>query len=116
MQYLKSTGDYTILESNIIYTYDADSDFEIVISPNQDFSFRVILKFVEDGDKKQELKREVNDTTIIFSCINFNDAGTGTINPLELATAEGKKIYMHFWAFKPVKTVRKIEYTVMIER
>jgi hypothetical protein len=39
---------------------------------------------------------------ITLTCVNFNEPlGTGTSQPIELAEAGGKKLFVSFWAYAP---------------
>lgn len=42
----------------------------------------------------------------------LHDGSLGTPKPIEIATIEEKKLYMHIWSYAVSESVRKIEYTV----
>lgn len=116
-----STGNYNVIESNVVYLYNNDSDLVLNFEFGA-FKFNVKFIFVDNDNIEKKLQSRIDGDTINFKCTNFyNEFGTGTTQPLEIATIENKKAYIQFWVFghgEPPKGafVRKVEYTIFIER
>lgn len=115
MNYKTYSGDYEILESATVFTYDLSSNVEINVVPNTEFQFKLIFEFLDDG-KGQGLKKTVESDYVKFVCKNFADIGAGTNSPIDIATANGKEVSVHFWVYKLSGAIRKIEYTLFRER
>lgn len=114
----KSSSDHIILDSGSAITYSNTAELSFSIKMDAAFSFILVLKFESTGEKQHELKQSVSDNTITLTCVNFdNPLGTGTTKPIELATFNGKKIYVNFWVYAlGDKSLRKIVYSFYSER
>lgn len=119
-----STGEYKVLETDTIYLFEPYSDLKLHFeTAYAEFVFDVKLLFITDKENKmQKVKKEVNGNEIVFEFTNFdNPFGSGTTKPIELATINDKKIYIHIWIYAVAKEennviTRKVEYTVFMER
>lgn len=112
-----------ILESNTVYLFEPYSDLTMHFESGSDeFNFNIKLIFKTDKGSEQAAERMVNEHEVVFRFTNFdNPLGSGTSNPLEIATINDKKLYMHIWVYGVGRddnktSVRKIEYTVFMER
>lgn len=115
-----STEKYYIIESNMILLFYKDSDLTLHFKFNE-FSFDVKLIFNTNNSIEGGITKNVNGNKIEIICTNFNNPlGTGTIEPIDIATIDGKNLYIHFWSHlymsEKDSSVRKIEYTVFLER
>nr|DAZ28702.1 MAG TPA: hypothetical protein [Caudoviricetes sp.] len=115
MRYETYSGQYKILETETIYLFNKDDKLEIHIPANDKLNFIIECEF-DDKAEDQGLSTEVSNNRIRFLCKKFSKYGTGTNEPMEIAISNGKKMYIHFWSSMPTDTVRKVEYTIMIER
>lgn len=117
MKIEKSSSNHTILDSGSAITYSNTAELSFSVEMDNTFSFKVILKFENTDNNQYELKHNISDNTIILTCVNFdNPLGTGTTNPIELATYNGKKIYFNFWVYAlGAKSLRKVAYTFYSE-
>lgn len=112
-----STGDYKILKSGSVILFNEDSQMNMEIAATPTFIFNIILKFTSDSEKSQRLEKTTSENTIIYTCYNFNDLGTGTTEALSIATVANKEWYLHFWVYKlSDKGPRKVEYTIFESR
>ena len=98
-------------QSDITFHYTGDEKFG--------FSFNLRLMFQNDDTQNQNIKTKINGNTIEFICTNFLSAGTGTENPLKLASSKGKNMYIRFWSYlegdmEGRKKTRKVEYTFFL--
>lgn len=112
-----------ILDSNTVYLFEPYSDLTMHFESGSDeFNFNIKLIFKTDKDIEQSAERMVSGNEVAIRFTNFdNPLGSGTSNPLEIATINEKKLYMHIWVYgvgqkQNVTIVRKIEYTVFMER
>lgn len=114
----KISSDHLVLDSGSVITYSNANDMLFSIKMGDSFSFDLALKFSSNSEKQQELQQSVSGNTITLNCINFdNPLGTGTKTPIELATFNGKRVYMNFWVNAlGDKALKKIAYTFYSER
>lgn len=118
----KYTDDYEILENDTVLLPGKVSNLRLHFK-FEEFEFDFQMQFIEnDENSEQNLKLKIEETLIRVQCTNFNNPlGTGTVKPIEIATIDGKKLFIHFWSYllgneeKKQKT-RRVEYTVLIER
>lgn len=116
------TDNFKILDSNVVLLPNNNSDLTLHFKFD-DFEFDFQMIFVDDKeDESQRLKRETEGSLLKAVCFNFNNMfGTGTVTPLDIATIEGKKLYIHFWSYlqgieEDDRQIRKVEYAVLLER
>lgn len=117
----KYTDDYEILEADTALLPNETSDLKIHFKFDK-FEFDLQMVFLintESSEKNLQLKAE--GTLLKVECTNFNAVGTGTTEPIEIATIDGKKLFINFWSYllggnKKKQRIRKIEYTILIER
>ena len=117
-----STGHYNVIESNTVYLFKSDADLELDFKFG-DFGFKIIFLFVDNEEiEGYKLASHGNENLIEFTCTNFNNIlGTGTTSPIEIAMIDNKKLYIHFWSYTQGNSdagrlIRKVEYTVFLER
>lgn len=100
-----TTGGAEVIASGLGITYAKDAGYEIHVKFDDEFSLTVSLKFgADDPSGKPEMKPAVDTKrqVITLECNNFNDfVGTGTTKPLNIATYQGRKVYMNFWVRTP---------------
>lgn len=115
MDFKISTSGYNVVSSGSVILYGADSELRLSVVASKTFSFEIILEFIKNDEKEQNLSKAVEENTITFKCINFNNSlGTGTVEPLSIATIGGKKLFLHFWSYlMGDASVRKVEYTFL---
>ncbi len=111
-----TSGGYEIISTGSVIAFEEESDISFHFVGDESFQFDLKIIFKTDDTGHQTINRTVQGNSIEFNCINFNNAGTGTSVPIELATFQGKKIYIRFWSYllgdmPDQKKARKIEYT-----
>ncbi len=119
MKIEKSSANHTILDTGSVITFDSSAELSFGIDMDENFKFDLILKFEKDDKNiKYDVKKAVNGNVITLTCINFDyDLGIGTNFPIELATVNGKKVYINFWVYALGEdSLRKITYTFYQER
>lgn len=114
----KSTGNFEILESGNVITYEEKSDLSFDIEMNKDFKFSLLIKFSTDEKKNHKITAHTLNSTITLVCTNFDNAfGTGLTKPVELATFNNKKVFFMFWVRRLAGNgPKEISYTFYIER
>lgn len=116
--------DYIVLDTNTVYFFEPYSDLTLHFETGaaDGFNFDIKLTFKTDKNLEQSVEKTVSENEIAFQFINFdNPFGIGTTKPLEIATVNEKKLYMHIWIYGVGQNadavgVRKVEYTVFEER
>ena len=111
-----TSGGYEVVDTGSVVAFEEESDISFHFFGDNSFQFDLKITFRTDDTGKQTINRTVQGNDIEFTCTNFNDSGTGTSVPIELATFQGKKIYIRFWSYllgdiPNQKKTRKIEYT-----
>ena len=114
----KTSSNHIILDSGSVITYDDTAELSFLVQMDETFEFSLVLKFERTDGKKQHIKHNVVDNTIELTCVNFdNSLGTGTTKPIQLATFNGKKIYINFWVYAlGEKSLKKVVYSFYSER
>lgn len=116
MTYDVYSGKYKVLDSNMIILFDSEADFKIIVKASLTFTFSITLEFRDTESGERNVERVVEGNDLTFKCKNFEALGAGSTAPFEIATVGNKKIYLHFWSYKPTKEVRKVEYTLFIQK
>lgn len=106
------SNNKNVIASNSVIMFTSSDELILSIKADSGFAFKIHLEFEEDETKKRDLASKVENNDIFFKCMNFDDVGAGTTNPIDIATVEGKKVYIHFWSWRPAKEVRRIQYTL----
>lgn len=114
----KTSSDHVILDSGSAITFNSTSELSFQVTMDASFSFLLVLKFEDTDENQHRLEQNVSENTITLTCINFNNPlGTGTTVPIELATFNGKKMFIHFWVYAlGDKSLKKVVYSFYSER
>lgn len=117
------TDNYEILESNTVFLFKPQSDlilhFEFNNEEKFEFNLRIIFETSEDA---HNMKIGASENEIKIICNNFDDiVGTGSLEPIEIATVDDKRLYIHVWSSLHGRSdngygAREVVYTVFIER
>ncbi|WP_349667035.1 DUF6864 domain-containing function [Lacrimispora sp.] len=96
---------------------DNTDRFSIMVTADNGFNFKLVMEFIDiKNSREQSFESKVNKNHILFICTNFNKAsGTGVLQPLDLATVDGKRLYIKFWVYALATVSKKIEYVFMTE-
>lgn len=115
-----SSGSCFLIDSQLAFLYDSNQPVEIEEEFGSDF--RIIIRIVLAHDDKNEYRIEVGiqEDTVTYTCYNFDNAlGTGTRTPIEFATYNGKKLFLHFWIYTmggKEDAIHKVEYSIWMEK
>ena len=109
------SGSYYVFDSGLIFSFSVHDDFKLVISPSASFTFNLIFQLIEN-DGERNLQKKVEGNNMYFVCQNFG-SGAGTNAPIEIATADGKKMFIHFWieTIDSSRQVHSLKYTLYME-
>lgn len=112
-------NSYEIISSNSLLLESENSSLKFHLESTDNFAFDVVIRFQSTADKNLSIEKEVEGpTTIVYNCINFDNAlGSGTIEPINIATVKGHKWFLHFWSYlmggdNGKSHTRKVEYTI----
>ncbi len=116
-----SSLKYEIISNGTVLLFDENADFTLKIDDEQGFKFDIILMFKFDESGNKVINRKIINNSIEMTCMNFDENGTGTSIPIEVATIKGKKMYIAFWSYldgdvEGQKKSRSVKYTLFIER
>ena len=108
----KITSDYIVLESGTVQTFAKNSSMTFNFGFDNAFQMSIVIEFKQVENEKYKLENRIDGNKIIFTCYNFDNAlGTGTTNPLSVATYKGKSIYFSFWVYAlGQNAMKKIDY------
>lgn len=118
------TGKYEVVKSDVFYMDHPESEVMIHLVIENVLVGDIKINFITIQHMQGcEMEADVVDGELIIKCINFNDAlGTGTIMPIEVGYAEGRKIFLHIWSYllngmdeALNRAVRKVEYSILKE-
>lgn len=115
MQIRLSSGDYSIVSSGQTFLFGLDKNLKITFIADDDFEFSVILEFKNDLYGEYKIDKRVDGKTVILTCFNFDDVGTGLTKPIRIARMEGKEVFLMFWSYlegSEKGRVRSVKYTV----
>ena len=120
MQITLSSGNYNIIDSGQVFLFGENEELKIDVAANDNFQFSMIVKFASDESNNQQIKKEVVESSIVFTCLNFNDMGTGFSKPLSIAKVDGKEMFFMFWSYlegaEEAEKARSIKYTIFFEK
>ena len=109
-----STNGYKVISHGDIILYDTDSEMKLDIKKDSGFQFNIVIKFSKSEDGKRNFKTSTEGSTIVFECYNFNPMGSGTVDPISIATINGKEWLIHFWSYiMGDEGPRRVEYTLL---
>lgn len=105
-----------ILDTNSVILYNNDADLVIEVVASETFSFKLVMIFKNDTSGERHLDVLPGNGELVVTCTNFEAQGAGTKRPFEIATAGGRKIYLQFWVTQEIPEMRKVNYTLFIEK
>lgn len=119
MQVQLSSGNYRIIASGEAFLFGVYEDLTIQVDDGKDFGVKIVMKFTEDPSGEQDIYTDVENDSLVITCINFSGIGAGLKRPAHIADANGKKVYFMFFSSylgdKEDKT-RSVKYTIFWEK
>lgn len=119
MQVHLSSGNYSIIACGESFLFGSYEDLTIQVDDGDAFQIKIIMKFTEDSSGEHDIKTDVEDDSLVITCVNFSSRGTGLKRPAHIADVNGKKVYLMFSSSylgdKEDKS-RSVKYTVFWEK
>ena len=119
MRVCLSSGGYDIVASGETFLFDSYADLTIQVDDRDDFQVKIVMKFLEDASGEHDIKTDVENDSLVITCINFSSLGTGLKRPTHIANANGKKIYFMFSSNllgDKENAARSVKYTIFMEK
>ena len=120
MEITMSSGNYKIVDSGQVFLFREDDELRMDVDTKKDFAFTIIFKFIKDDTKEMKINTKIVENSMILTCLNFKDTGTGFSMPVSIAKIEGKEVFLMFWSYlegdNESVRVRSIKYTIFIEK
>ncbi len=115
------SGNLDIVESNIFFMDNPESDVWIHLVIDDEAVGDIKISFLtDDQDENYSVQSNVQNGVLNLKFINFNSrSGIGSTEKWHIGYLNGKKIYIHLWAYilgEDSKKTRKIEYSIFRER
>jgi len=102
-----TTSGYEVIHSGIVHLHEPEVEFEI-----SDLTFKFRFKKGTDGTR---FDADIVDNVMVLTLFNFdNSLGQGKIDPVEIATLNGRKLYITFFVNTMEDNVRQFNYTFML--
>lgn len=118
MDFKLTSGNYDIVSTNRVFSYGKEEQLLISIKTDKEFNFSLNILFMTTEVKDSNNILIENENNILtIKLYNFNNAfGTGTKQPIEIATIDNRKMYLMLWSFLPAENVRLIDYTIFLAK
>ena len=115
MQVHLSSGNYSILASGDSFLFEPYEDLTIQIDDGDEFQIKIVMKFTEDASGEHDIKTDVENDSLVITCVNFSGMDTGLKRPAHIADVNGKKVYLMFsssYLGDKEEKARSVKYTV----
>ncbi len=119
MQVHLSSGSYSIIASGESFLFGPYEDLKIQVDDGNEFQVKIILKFTEDTSGEYDINTNVENDSLVITCVNFRSMGTGLKRPAHIADVNGKKVYLMFsssYLGDKEDRARSVKYTVFWEK
>ena len=119
MRVCLSSGEYDIVASGEVFLFGSSEDLVIHVDNGDNFQVKILMKFLEDDSGEHDIKTNVENDSLVITCVNFSSIGIGLKRPTHIANANGKKIYFMFsssYLGDKDNAARSVKYTVFVEK
>ncbi len=119
MQVQLSSGNYSIIANGEAFLFGVYEDLTIQVDDGNDFQVKIVMKFTEDPSGERDIHTDVENDSLVITCINFSGIGTGLKQPAHIADVNGKKVYFMFsssYLGDKEDKARSVKYTVFWEK
>lgn len=102
-----TTSNYEVIASGLVHLTEPELTFNLA---------NLILKFnFKSGSDGTRVDAEVIDGALIINLYNFdNSLGQGKIEPIEIGTLGGRRLFSTFYVNTSEKNIREFKYTFML--
>lgn len=111
---ITNVGNLEVIDNKVVHVTKTSQ-----LSINID-RLTLIIDFSNDKNEFSKVSKEVvNDTTLRIVCNSFNNPlGEGILEPIEIGTLEGKKMYLSFFVWTPDLSFerRVVNYCLYLEK
>ena len=119
MQIQLSSGNFNIVSSGETFLYGPYEDLTIRVDDGDGFQVIIVMRFTEDASGESGINTNVENDSLVITCVNFSGMGTGLKRPAHIADVNSKKVYFMFSSSclgdKDDKA-RSVKYTVFWEK
>lgn len=119
MQVNLSSGNYSIIASGESFLFGPDKDLTIQVDDRNEFQVKVVMKFTEDASGEHDIKTDVENDSLVITCVNFVGFGAGLKRPAHIADVNEKKVYLMFssdYLGDKEEKARSVKYTLFWEK
>ena len=119
MQVYLSSGNYSIIACGESFLFGPYEDLTIQIDDGNEFQLKIVMKFTEDASGEYDINTNVENDSLVITCVNFSSMGTGLKRPAHIADVNGKKVYFMFsssYLGDKEDKARSVKYTVFWEK
>lgn len=112
-----------IIQSGVIHGFDERSGGEIDLSTPENPKEHITIRFAFvtnycDRECKSFVEYDAKNRIFTIICQNFEDGRHSTLEPLDVGSINGRKLYLVYWIHEwqsDVRLFRKIEYTLYVD-
>ena len=102
-----TTSEYEVIASGVVHLTEPEVKFSIA-------NLVIKYQFKTDSDGSRFGAEVINDELII-SLYNFNNSlGQGKIEPIEIGTLGGRRLFATYFVNTPEANIRQFNYTFML--
>lgn len=102
-----TTGQYEIISSGVVHFTNSEVKFELA-------NLVVIYKFKTDSGEKR-FDGEIVDGALIITTYNSNNSlGEGKLDPVEVGTLNGRRLFTTWYVNTVEEKLRQLNYTFML--
>ena len=119
MQVHLSSGNYHIIASGEAFLFGPYEDLTIMVDDEKGFELKIVMKFADDASGKSDISTDIENDSLVITCMNFNSIGTGIKHPAHIADIENKKVFFMFSSSclgDIEDRARSVKYTVFWEK
>ena len=109
------SGKHTIVSSGDVFLFDKSDAFTVTVLNDNEYLTSVVIKFIEDESGKRNISSNIDSSSIVILCSNFEAQGAGLVKPVQIATIGGKSLHLIFWSYlegSQDPRVRRVKYTI----
>lgn len=119
MQVHLCSGNYTIVANGEVFLFAPYDDLTIQVDDGNGFQVKIVMKFTKAPSGERSIKTDIEDDSLVITCVNFDSAGAGMKRPAHIAYVDGKKVYFIFSSSLHRDSdgkARSIKYTIFWEK
>lgn len=117
MQVHLTSGNNDVIANGEAFLFDPYGDLTIQVDDGNGFQVKIVMKFTEDHLGERKIETDVENDSLIITCVNFSGVGTGVRRPTQIADVNGKKVFFLFSTdcTGDDEKIRSVKYTVFLQ-